>query len=282
MANAKGLIATGPPATPSFVFILRCVALVLSVACFIAGCYNVSLIRRITTFNFSTDAPGGLTIFTCIWTWIVLGLDIAFGLKLHKFYYRIGFFIGYILTIIFWLSTWALAAAAAGDTLDCGDTVCTQYGGSAAAIAALGAILWVLLIVIFVFWVLASLRDGPATATANTTELGAVKTEGVPPNGAGAGVDGAPQQYPPQGYAPEQQGAYPPQGYPEQKGTPGPYQQSPYAAPGSPDPHQGYGQQQNNTPYPEQPVGYPQEPHQHQSPPQQYPQQGQPGVPYPQ
>ena len=140
--NTHGLMAKGPPATPKFHFFLRIAALVLSVACFIPACYNASVATVIYTINFDNASPGGLAIFSCIWTWIVLALDIAFSLRLHSWYIRLVFFIGYILAIIFWLSTWALAARAAADVLECTFLECTRYGGSIAAVAALGAIIW--------------------------------------------------------------------------------------------------------------------------------------------
>jgi hypothetical protein len=137
MVNIKGLIATGPPQAPSYLLILRIVALVLSLACFIAGCYNVSV-----TQYFFLDTAGALAIFSGIWIWAVIGADIAFTMLLKAFYFRIGFLIGYALSIIFWLCAWAVGASYASDTLGIDNTFYRKFGGSAAAIAAIGAVLW--------------------------------------------------------------------------------------------------------------------------------------------
>jgi hypothetical protein len=301
MANFKGLLAKGPPETPIFVLFLRIAALVLTLAVFVAACYNASLLDQIVLLTQDEAGPAGLGIFTCIWTWGVVGTEIAFTMKLPHLYMRIVFVILDVLTLIFWLSTWAVAASVASDALeDRASTIAKKYGGSAAAIAGLGAIVWVILIVIFVFWVMAAIRGSPEPTT--TAELGNMKAEGAPAAAPAVQQQQPPQQYPPQ-HPPQQ---YPPQQYPPQQGTPQPYPpqqgtpqpygqqpypqqgtpqpypqqpysptgaQSPYSSPGSPAPGQPQYPPQQATPYPPGELqGYPQEPQHPQQPQAPYPQ----------
>lgn len=65
-----------------------------------------------------------------------------------RYYYRIAALIGYILGIIFWLSAWAWAASVAAFWLSyvCSYGYCDGpfkgEGGSMAACAGLGAVVW--------------------------------------------------------------------------------------------------------------------------------------------
>lgn len=84
-------------------------------------------------------------------SFIVYGGAAALEIKFPQYFYRIGALVGYILTVIFWLSGWAWSADAASAWL----RVASHYvawgsfykdhkavGGSFAACAALGAVTW--------------------------------------------------------------------------------------------------------------------------------------------
>ena len=142
-------------------------------------------------------------------TWIIYGLSIGFELAAQNLFFRIGFLIAYILSVIFWLSGWAWAASWAGVFLTGYVGAGKNYGGALAGCAALGAIIWVLVIVNLVFFILACLRDDHS---AGNVELGHQHQT--------AGKADAPQQ--PYGqqpqYAQQPQYGQPQQGYPQQQG----------------------------------------------------------------
>jgi hypothetical protein len=93
-------------------------------------------------------------------SFIVYGGAAALEIKFPQYFYRIGALVGYILTVIFWLSGWAWSASAASAWLrsasysDDVDDVLGRLvmgsiykdnkavGGSFAACAALGAVTW--------------------------------------------------------------------------------------------------------------------------------------------
>jgi hypothetical protein len=174
--------------------------------------------------------------------WIVVGGFIAIQRFQPSLYYRIAFIVSYALLIIFVLSAWAWSASDASIYLSWSDSWGGWLGGSdygnpwkglGAALAvgaALGAIVWVLLIVSLVFFVIQSLRDGgdgvAAAPRGPDAEMGAVKVEqpAVAPQQTYE-ADHNQQQY--QQYPPEQQQQYPPQQqqqYPPQQQPQGPYQ----------------------------------------------------------
>jgi len=181
----SGLMAKGPPPTPGFFIFLKIALGVLSFAVFIASCFNVAQLNGFFGVAYSAGA-GGLGIWTCIFTFAFLGVEIFLGMSMHNLYLRIVFIIWLAFMFIFWLSTWADAAAGAAILSVCGDfnDVCRKYGGSLAAIAAIGAFCWLIVIALLLFYVLACVRDTSASNNYQpnnqpNAELFAVKPDGT-------------------------------------------------------------------------------------------------------
>jgi len=162
-----------------------------------------------------------------ILTFIVYGGGIALTHFSPSNFFRIGFLIGYIFSIIFWLSGWAWSASLAGVWLSYYDSYTRagyrvsnsdpgkQLGAALAVCAGLGAVVWVMCIVNLVMFIKACMSD-PNT----DNELGNMKTQ--PAGYPAAAYPQQPISQPQPGY-PQQ-----PQGYPQQPAAP--YgQQQPYA-----------------------------------------------------
>ncbi|KAL9942399.1 hypothetical protein D7B24_003414 [Verticillium nonalfalfae] len=215
--NLKGLNTRTHPHVPSWFFIVQLVVLALGLGVFIASAYSLSFFDGYGYAGAYSGSPGFL-LFAALLIFIVVGSHIVLERLFSQWYFRLAFVIGYALTIIFLLSAWAWAASIArlfnGDVCDafgCYSNDGNGYGSAMAAGAALGAFAWVLLIVLLVFYILASLKEGrgevaPA-ATAADAEMGHVNKEAHQPSVA----------------APTEQ--LPQQQYQEQQ----PYQQQPYA-----------------------------------------------------
>jgi hypothetical protein len=80
-----------------------------------------------------------------IWTFIVYGGGVAIEHFAPHLFYRIAFLIGYIFSVIFWLSGWAWAASSAAFWLAFTfgySNPGTQEGSALAACAGLGAVVW--------------------------------------------------------------------------------------------------------------------------------------------
>jgi len=217
--GASGLLARGPPPSPAWVTYIKYAILGLSVVCLAMGAWATSIFGGASGVILSAGA-GGLVIFVTIFTFIVYGG----GLALEKFqpnnYFRIGLLIGYIFSVIFWLSGWAWSASLAGLWLSYTDTYrgfgieddyyapIRNLGAALAVCAGLGAVVWVLCIVNLVMFIKACIQD----PNSNNAELGNIKHQP-----AAYPAAQYPAQYPAQ-----------PQAYPQQPA--GPYGQSqPYA-----------------------------------------------------
>ncbi|KAM0328179.1 hypothetical protein ACHAQA_005586 [Verticillium albo-atrum] len=223
--NLKGLNTRTHPNVPAWFFIVQLVVLALGLGIFIASAYCLSFFNGNAYAGAWTGSPGFL-LFTAILIFIVIGSHVVLQRFFSQWYFRLAFIIGYAFTIIFLLSAWAWAASIAGLFLgsNCYLGFCSgpsndeqSYGSSLAAGAALGALAWVLTIVLLVFYILASLKEGregvaPAAADA---ELGHVGKEGH----QHTVVPEAHQQQP---YAPAQEP------YPQDQNQPYPPQQAPY------------------------------------------------------
>ncbi|KAL2267024.1 hypothetical protein VTJ83DRAFT_4301 [Remersonia thermophila] len=167
--GANGLVAVGVPPQPLWLLYIKIGILSLSLLLFALSCFALSA---------SPWGSGGLTLFVCLFTFIVYGGALALELKWPQFFYRVGALIGYILCVIFWLAGWAWSASESSVWLSW--TWRRDVGGALAAIAALGAFVWVATIVHLVYFILACVReDSPASQA----ELGQVKPESsaVPP-----------------------------------------------------------------------------------------------------
>lgn len=230
MANFSGLSAHGAPATqPRFLFFLKIAIIVLSIVVLALSAYAISLVGDITGGYYGYVGAGapGLLIFTVIWTWITYGVFLFFELKAPHMFYRIIAVIVWALSIIFWLSGWALAASHAASVMSVANMYdgyskylnntfydwYKKYGGALAGCAGIGALVWILIIVHFVFFVRACMTDTTTTGA----ELGNVQhkqeTPGAPAPAA------APAQYQAQPVYQQQQ-TYPQQAYPQQQAYP--------------------------------------------------------------
>jgi hypothetical protein len=191
--STRGLTARGVPPLPFLVTILRFVILGLSFGVLVASAYALSLFGGYGIYFAGYTGPPGFMIFVTIKTMIILGATIAVERFAPQIYFRLAVIIAYILSVIFWLSGWAWSASVAALFLA---TTCTSYlgssycsgpgsydvkfGASMAAAAGLGAIAWVLMIVVLVFFIRACLADPEGTGVAAAqpgAELGNVKHE---------------------------------------------------------------------------------------------------------
>jgi hypothetical protein len=209
--GSQGLIAKGVPPQPSWIIFLRIAILVLSVILLGLGAWNVSTVG---SYGAAVGVgAGGMVIFVTIFSFIVYGGATAIEMFAPHLFYRVAFLVGYILSIIFWLSAWAWSASWA--SLYLGTSYyyygVSQFGVSSAACAGLGAVVWVLTIVNLAFFIKACLA-----APNDDAELGHVSK----PNEVPAAYPAAPQQQ----YAQQPQQ---PQGYPAQQPVYG--GQQPYA-----------------------------------------------------
>lgn len=212
--GAQGLIAKGVPPQPSWIIFLRIAILVLSVILLGLGAWNVSTVGSLAAG--AGYGAGGMVIFVTIWSFIVYGGATAVEMFAPHLFYRVAFLIGYILSIIFWLSAWAWSASWASVTLGTyyGHVYVSQFGVSSAACAGLGAVVWVLTIVNIAFFIKSCLA-----APNDDAELGNVSKPNEVPAAYPAAVPE--QQYPQQQYTQQ------PQGYPAQQPVYG--AQQPYA-----------------------------------------------------
>ncbi len=80
----------------------------------------------------------------CILSFLVYGGATAVELWAPHLFFRIAFLIGYIFSVIFWLSGWAWSASSAAFWLSSyfGIAYDTREGGAMAACAGLGAVVW--------------------------------------------------------------------------------------------------------------------------------------------
>jgi lysylphosphatidylglycerol synthetase-like protein (DUF2156 family) len=105
----------------------------------------------------------------------VFGGALAIERWAPQFYYRVGFLVGHILTVIFWLTGWAWAASWAAyilsfDNYDSYDSIrgaWKAFGQSIAACAGLGALVWVLCIIALVVHCWACMRSTKPTPNPN-------------------------------------------------------------------------------------------------------------------
>ncbi|KAI3329405.1 hypothetical protein HD806DRAFT_285335 [Xylariaceae sp. AK1471] len=171
---AKGLISRGAPALPKYFIYILVSIILLSIIILALAAYAQSLSGN---YYYDSGVPGFL-LFASIWTWLVYGGALAIGRYVPQFYYRAGFLIGYILTVIFWLTGWAWAAAWAAyilsfDNYDSYDNIrgaWKAFGQSIAACAGLGALVWVLCVIALAVFCWACMRSS-APAPGSNIEL---------------------------------------------------------------------------------------------------------------
>jgi len=193
----------------------------LSLVCLAMGAWATASVGDYGIYV--SGGAGGLVIFVAILTFIVYGGGIALEKFSPNNFFRIGFLIGYIFSIIFWLSGWAWSASVAGVwnsyTRAIGSSRVSdnnpykQLGAALAVCAALGAVVWVMAIVNLVMFIKACVAD----ENNPNAELGNIKhqADGYPaaasyPAPAPAQPYGAqPQAYPQTQTYPQQPAASP-------------------------------------------------------------------------
>ncbi|KAH6895231.1 hypothetical protein B0T10DRAFT_210941 [Thelonectria olida] len=183
-SGTQGLTATGVPAMPVWLTIIRGVIIAFALGALIASAYNLSLFGGNSYYLSGYSGPAGFMIFDAIFTWLILGFMLASEFFAPQLYIRIAFIGALILCAIFWLSAWAWAASVASSFYSWydgwySDNTFSAYGGSMAAAAAIGAVTWVLVIVFIVFFVRACIA-APQSQTfpprnPNEAELGESK-----------------------------------------------------------------------------------------------------------
>ncbi|KAL1837344.1 hypothetical protein VTJ49DRAFT_3972 [Mycothermus thermophilus] len=166
--GANGLIAVGVPPQPLWLLYIKIGILVLSLIIFCLSCFILSVVH---------GSAAGMTLFVCLWSFIVYGGAAALEIWSPQYFFRVGALVGYILSTIFWLAGWAWSASDASIILRW--TWRKDVGGCLAANAALGAFVWIANIVHLVFFIIACVREDNPSSQA---ELGQVKPEAtVPP-----------------------------------------------------------------------------------------------------
>ncbi|KAI1828519.1 hypothetical protein F4861DRAFT_6075 [Xylaria intraflava] len=171
---AKGLVARGVPTLPgSFIYIVGLI-LLLSIVVLVLAVRAQSLSGH---YYYDSDIPGFL-LFVSIWTWLVYGGALAIQRYAPKYYYRIVILIGQILSFIFWIVGWARAASWASyvlsfDNYDSYDKIrgaWKAFGQTTAACAGIGALVWVLCIIVLFLFCSACIRSDK-TGPINNIEL---------------------------------------------------------------------------------------------------------------
>ncbi|KAE9580506.1 hypothetical protein CGCF415_v000641 [Colletotrichum fructicola] len=190
-ANIRGLMGKGVPPTPTFFSILRVAVMVLSLAVLAACAYNLSLLGGQASYA----GPPGFMLFVSLFTLIILGGAMALERFAPQFYFRLALLIAYGVNVLFWLSGWAWSASIAslflGNT--CIGSTCfgptteeTRYGASMAAAAGVGAVNWVMMIVVLFYFVKGCLADPDCygISTGHGAEMGSLslKAEGKQPS----------------------------------------------------------------------------------------------------
>jgi hypothetical protein len=164
--SGQGLIAVGVPPQPLWLLYIKLAILVLSLITLALAAYALSL---------WPVGAGGMDIFIAILSFIVYGTAGALELWAPRYFFRIGALIGYILTVIFWLTAWAWSASEASVWTA---IRATNIGGALGGCAGLGAITWILTIIHLAFFIRACIID--TTAGSGQAELGQFKAEGAP------------------------------------------------------------------------------------------------------
>ncbi|KAL2135728.1 hypothetical protein VTI74DRAFT_7245 [Chaetomium olivicolor] len=195
--GVQGLTAVGVPPQPLWLLYIKGAILLFSLIVLALAAWALSIYDG---WLYGSGGAPGMDIFIAILSFIVYGGAAALEIWAPQFFYRIGAFVAYILTLIFWLSAWAWSAswASAFNGTYYGYKVQTKMGGAMGGCAGIGALAWILAIVHFVFFTRACLADN--SNPSGQAELGQVKAE-VP----------AQQQYQ-QPYPAQPQQPYPVQG----------------------------------------------------------------------
>ncbi|KAI8623869.1 hypothetical protein F5Y19DRAFT_344773 [Xylariaceae sp. FL1651] len=171
---AKGLIARGVPHLPGFFIYITGSIILLSIIVLALAAYAQSLSGN-SSYYYDSGVSGFL-LFAAIWTWLIHGGALAVEHLAPRFYYRIGVLVGYILSVIFWLTGWSWAASWAAyilsfDNYDSYDNIrgyWKAFGQTTAACAGLGALVWLLCIITLFIFCRACMRSSGSEPSSNT------------------------------------------------------------------------------------------------------------------
>ncbi|EPE03585.1 hypothetical protein F503_01843 [Ophiostoma piceae UAMH 11346] len=187
----SGILSKGVPASlPRFTLFLRIAIVVLSVVVLALAAFALSVFGSYAGYYGGYSGVSGLLIFVVIKTWLIFGILALFEYRLPQYYFRIVAVIAYAFSIVFWLSAWAWSASNAAFWLSnycyggyCydGDSYAKKEGGALAACAGLGAVVWVLSIVNFAFFLRACIADPPVANQAELGQIPAYKQEAPAP-----------------------------------------------------------------------------------------------------
>ncbi|KAI1157126.1 hypothetical protein F4825DRAFT_400780 [Nemania diffusa] len=175
-----GLVARGVPVPPSFFIYIVGLILLLSVIILALAAYAESLSGN---YYYESGVPPVL-LFVSIWTWLVYRGMLTIEHCAPRFYYRIGVFIGQLLSAIFWIVGWAWAASWADyilsfDNYSSYDSIrgaWKAYGQTIAACASIGALVWVLCIVALAAFCYVSIRRSTSRSAIDIELVNASKS----------------------------------------------------------------------------------------------------------
>ncbi|KAI1122616.1 hypothetical protein F5Y10DRAFT_71267 [Nemania abortiva] len=182
--SARGLFARGVPPFPKFFTYIVGLIILLSIIILSLAAYAESLSGN---YYYESGVPGFL-LFVSIWSWLVYGGMLAVEHYAPRFYYRIAFLVGQLLSAIFWISGWAWAASSADyilsfDNYSSHDSIrgaWKAFGQTIAACAGVGALVWVLCIVAVVAFCSACMRSSVSESAADIELAGAPKSNVLP------------------------------------------------------------------------------------------------------
>jgi hypothetical protein len=209
---------------PSFVFFIRIFTTVLSIVILGLAGYTLNKLKGEdggfgAAIGYNLD-PIGFIVFSCVWTWLVNAYLIVTPLWFPAAYNMWGHLFADVTATLFWLAGFAAVADWASKwkkafTLGSffgGSSEPAPYWKTAAAAAGLGAIMWILFLIITVVFVLRLMKHRNDPANAHLSSLGFSAEKG----GHELGNVQQPQQYPQQAATPVQypvQQTPPPQGW---------------------------------------------------------------------
>ncbi|KAJ0158602.1 hypothetical protein CTA2_11239 [Colletotrichum tanaceti] len=181
----RGLMGKGVPPTPALFSVVRVATLVLSLAVLAACAYCLSLLGA---YSSSYTGPPGFMLFVSLFTVVVIGGAMAAERFAAHLYLRVVVLVGYAVTCLFWLSGWAWSASIAALFLGnkCIQGTCfgptteeKRYGGSMAGAAAVGAINWVLMVIVLFYYIKGCLSDPDCygVSTGHESEMGGLQAE---------------------------------------------------------------------------------------------------------
>ncbi|KAI0553577.1 hypothetical protein F4679DRAFT_529653 [Xylaria curta] len=167
--SSDRLVARGVPTYPKFFVYVVGLIILLSTVVLALAAYAESLSGN---YYYESDVPCFL-LFVSIWTLLIYGGLLVIERCVPRFYYRIVFIIGQLLSVIFWITAWAWAASWASYTLSFDNYssydkirgAWMTYGKIIAACAGIGAGVWVFCIFAVIMFCSACKRSSTLAPT---------------------------------------------------------------------------------------------------------------------